>query len=222
MNKKQLLIFALGGMFVLPTYAQKIDFDTSNKVGQLTELNYTSWVVSAGESSSLETVDADGIAITITIDANNVDDCVVNSNWGNKCSNSILLEDAAIVYGKDGTDLKKNYTDKSVTMNFSFSGLKSGVHTIQFYLNITDRGVYDNPAPLSIYANGVEVQSGIIMSKCVNAIADVTTVSTSFTAVEGETSIVSIVSKPVEGNTYSTTNIYVSAMMLDEANVADQ
>ncbi|MCR5697516.1 MAG: fibronectin type III domain-containing protein [Marinilabiliaceae bacterium] len=222
MNKKQLLIFALGGMFVLPTYAQKIDFDTSNKVGQLTELNYTSWVVSAGESSSLETVDADGNAITITIDANNVDDCVVNSNWGNKCSNSILLEDAAIVYGKDGTDLKKNYTDKSVTMNFSFSGLKSGVHTIQFYLNITDRGVYDNPAPLSIYANGVEVQSGIIMSKCVNAIADVTTVSTSFTAVEGETSIVSIVSKPVEGNTYSTTNIYVSAMMLDEANVADQ
>ncbi|MBR6251100.1 MAG: hypothetical protein IKR17_07910 [Bacteroidales bacterium] len=220
MTNKLFSIVALCGVALIAE-AQKIDFDTSKKI---TELNYTSWVVSAGASSTLETTDANGNSIKITVDANGADDCNVNSNWGNKCKNSSLLEDAAIVYGYDAAndDQKLNYTDKSVTMRFTIEGLIAGKHNVQFYLNVTDRGNADNPAPISLYANGTEAQSGIIMSPCVATIAEVTTAGATFTANAGEASVISLVSKPESGVTYTTSNIYVCAMLIDEVNVADQ
>ncbi|MGN1375634.1 MAG: hypothetical protein ACI4V5_03680, partial [Prevotella sp.] len=145
----------------------------------------------------------------------------LRSNWNKNIvqKNTKLVGDAVVVYGLDSDNNTPHLTNESATFNMTIGGLSTGQHSLLIYLNVTD-GNRTTIAPIDVLVNGETVQSGLIMSNQATAASAAATAYFKFNAVEGENVKVSLISKPEAGETYSTSGIYVNAIVFDRPNPA--
>ena len=219
--KKKLYLSALLCAVALVSSAQKIDFDmTGRQTKEVTEPGYESWQIGISLSETKTFVAEDGSEVEITVDCGDGEakNHRLRSNWNKNIvqKNTQLAGDAVVVYGYDGGNTP-HLTSESAEMNVSIAGLKPGEHSMLAYLNVTD-GNRTTIAPVDVLVNGSTVQTGVIMSNQVLKASDATTAYVKFNVAEGETVKVSFVSRPEAGQTYSTSGIYLNALVLDRPN----
>lgn len=201
--------------------AQKIDFDmTGRQTAEVTETGYQSWQVAKGLSDKKTfTTDAGGtVDIEINCGDGSPENRSLRANWSKNIvqKNSKLIGDAVVVYGLDSDGNTPQLTSESATMNILISGLTAGRHSLLLYLNATD-GNLKTMAPIDVLVDGQTAQTGVEMSNQATAPSASAFAYVTFNATEGATTKVSLVSKPTDGTAYSTTGIYVNALVFDEA-----
>lgn len=203
-------------------HAQKIDFDmTGRQSSQVTETGYESWMIPQGLSATETFLADDGSPVEIEINCGDGEPAnrTLRANWSKNIvqQNSKLVGDAIVVKGLDADNNTPHLTDESATMNFIMRGLPAGEHSLLAYLNATD-GNLATMAPVDVSVNGETVSEGVLMSNQELAPSASGQVYITFNAVEGQEVKVSFVSKPEPGITYSTTGIYVNALVFDRPN----
>lgn len=204
--------------------AQKIDFDmTGRRTEEVTESGFYSWQVAKGASASAEFAVDDSRKVTITVDCGEEANRSLRANWSKNIvqQNSKLLGDALVVYGLDENGNTPQLTNESATLNISVSGLAKGRHTMLAYMNATD-GNLSTMAPIDALANGKTAVSGILMSNQATTTSDASFAYITFDVADENTPTrISFVSKPQQGKTYSTTGIYINAIVFDQASPAN-
>jgi len=202
--------------------AQKIDFDMVNRsTAEVTEPGFQAWPVDKGLSAT-STFSVDE-ATSIEVEVNCGDGAPANrcvcASWSKNIvqKESKLVGDAVAVKGYDADGNTPHLTDESATMNLTFRGLPAGGHSLLAYLNVVDGGITKS-APIDVLVDGKAVLPGVNMSVQATSPSSSGQVYITFDAVEGKDVKVSFVSKPEPGVTYSTTGIYVCALVFDRPN----
>lgn len=204
--------------------AQKIDFDmTGRRTEEVTESGFQSWQVAKGASATAEFA-ADGTRkVTISVDCGNEANRSLRANWSKNIvqQSSKLLGDALVVYGLDENGNTPQLTSESATMNITASGLAKGNHTLLAYMNATD-GNLSSMAPIDALVDDKTAQSGIIMSNQALSTSAAGFAYIEFEVADENTPVrFSFISRPQQGKTYSTSGIYVNALVFDQASPAN-
>lgn len=221
MKKRNSLIVFLC-VAALACHAQKIDFDmTGRQTSEVTEAGYQSWQVRQGLSamSTFSVNETSGIEVEINCGDGEPENRCLRASWSKNIvqRDSKLVGDAIAVKGLDSDNNTPHLTDESATMNFTFRGLSAGEHSLLTYLNVTDGGM-TSIAPVDVLVDGQTMFTGVMMSNQATLPSASGQVYITFTVEEGRDVKVSFVSKPEPGITYSTSGIYVCAMVLDRPN----
>ncbi len=205
----------------LSASAQKIDFDmTGRQTSEVTEAGYYSWQVPTGRSATTTVTSDDGSEMEITVNCGDDSSSrTLRSNWSKNIvqKNSRLVGDAVVVYGLDENNNTPHLTDESATMNLVLKGLSAGSHSLLAYLNITD-GNMKSWAPIDVLVNGNTVLTGLMMTNQATLPSASAQAYLMFDVSQGQDVTVSFVSKPVSGETYSTSGVYLNAIVLDQPN----
>lgn len=214
--KKHLWMSALLGMMSMGTMAQKIDFNLAGRSeSQVTESGYTAWAVNTATTNQLSL--DNGVTITLRT---TVSGQTMKSNWWKDAvssKNSKLVGDCVAVYGLDADGNTPQLTSVSSTLEMVLTGLSAGEHSVLAYHNVTD-GNQTNPAKINVSVNGEQVLSGVVQSsrELIPSAAGQSYVK--FTAVEGEPVTISYTTVLEEGETYTTTGVFVNALVFDQPN----
>lgn len=214
--KKHLWMSALLGMMSMGTMAQKIDFNLAGRSeSQVTESDYTAWAVNTATTNQLTL--SNGVTITLRT---TVSEQTMKSNWWKDAvssKNSKLVGDCVAVYGLDADGNTPQLTSVSSTLEMVLTGLSAGEHSVLAYHNVTD-GNQTNPAKINVSVNGEQVLSGVVQSsrELIPSAAGQSYVK--FTAVEGEPVTISYTTVLEEGETYTTTGVFVNALVFDQSN----
>lgn len=214
--KKHLWMSALLGMMSMGTMAQKIDFNLAGRSeSQVTESGYTAWAVNTATTNQLSL--DNGVTITLRT---TVSGQTMKSNWWKDAvssKNSKLVGDCVAVYGLDADGNTPQLTSVSSTLEMVLTGLSVGEHSVLAYHNVTD-GNQTNPAKINVSVNGEQVLSGVVQSsrELIPSAAGQSYVK--FTAVEGEPVTISYTTVLEEGETYTTTGVFVNALVFDQPN----
>lgn len=214
--KKHLWMSALLGMMSMGTMAQKIDFNLAGRSeSQVTESGYTAWAVNTATTNQLTL--SNGVTITLRT---TVSEQTMKSNWWKDAvssKNSKLVGDCVAVYGLDADGNTPQLTSVSSTLEMVLTGLSAGEHSVLAYHNVTD-GNQTNPAKINVSVNGEQVLSGVVQSsrELIPSAAGQSYVK--FTAVEGEPVTISYTTVLEEGETYTTTGVFVNALVFDQSN----
>ncbi|MBQ8593486.1 MAG: T9SS type A sorting domain-containing protein [Bacteroidaceae bacterium] len=196
--------------------AQKIDFDMSGRsASEVNETGYTAWVVGQATTSQL-TLDN---GVTIELNLNGATGQTMKSNWwkdGVK-KYSKLIGDCVAVYGFDAEGNTPHLTDQPATLNMVLTGLSSGKHSVLAYHNVTD-GNQTNPAKINVSVNGETVLTGVEQSSRAEIPSDAGQSYIQFTATEGETVTISYTTVIEEGQTYTTSGVFLNALVFDQPN----
>ena len=222
MRNKKLLLSAFMCLLSVAIKAQKIDFDmTGRNTSEVTEAEYQSWQVPKALSATNTFKDDEGRDITIDINCGegSPENRTLKSNWNKNIvqKESKLVGDAVVVYGFDSNENTPHLTNESATLNMTIGGLAAGEHTLLAYMNVTD-GNITSIAPIDVLVNGEKVVSGLIMSNQATAASATATAYLKFDVAEGESVKISFVSQPEQGKTYSTTGVYINAIVFDRPN----
>ena len=222
MRNKKLLLSACMCLLSVAIKAQKIDFDmTGRNTSEVTEAEYQSWQVPKALSATNTFKDDEGRDITIDINCGegSPENRTLKSNWNKNIvqKESKLVGDAVVVYGFDSNENTPHLTNESATLNMTIGGLAAGEHTLLAYMNVTD-GNITSIAPIDVLVNGEKVVSGLIMSNQATAASATATAYLKFDVAEGESVKISFVSQPEQGKTYSTTGVYINAIVFDRPN----
>lgn len=197
--------------------AQKIDFNLAGRSeSQVTESGYTAWAVNAGSTNEL-TLD-NGVTIKLTLGA--ASGQTMKSNWWKDAvssKNSKLIGDCVAIYGLDAEGNTPVLTDVSTTLNVVLTGLSAGEHSLFAYHNVTD-GNQTNPAKLQVSVNGETVLTGVKQSSRELLPSASGQSYVKFTAVEGESVTISYTTVLEEGETYTTTGVFLNALIFDQPN----
>ena len=103
-----------------------------------------------------------------------------------------------------------------MTINVKLSGLSAGEHSILAYHNDIDgKG---SSAPIEIAVNGETVLSGVEQTSRETLPSNSGQSYIKFTVANGEDVTISYTSKPVAGETYGTSCVYINAIILDQSN----
>lgn len=221
MKKRKILIAFLCAVALNGT-AQKIDFDmTGRQSSEVTEADFQSWQVDKGLSatSTFSIDEGSNLEVEINCGEGMPENRCLRANWSKNIIQkaSKLVGDAVVVYGLDSDGNTPHLTNESATMNFTFRGLSGGEHSLLTYLNVTD-GSRTSIAPIDVLVNGQTVLTGVRMSNQAEIPSACGQAYITFNVVDGQDVKVSFVSKPEPGVTYSTTGIYVCAMVFDRPN----
>lgn len=214
--KKYVWMSALLGMMSMGTMAQKIDFNLAGRSeSQVTESDYTAWAVNTATTNQLSL--DNGVTITLRT---TVSEQTMKSNWWKDAvssKNSKLVGDCVAVYGLDADGNTPQLTSVSSTLEMVLTGLSAGEHSVLAYHNVTD-GNQTNPAKINVSVNGEQVLSGVVQSsrELIPSAAGQSYVK--FTAVEGEPVTISYTTVLEEGETYTTTGVFVNALVFDQPN----
>lgn len=214
--KKYVWMSALFGMMSMGAMAQKIDFNLAGRSeNQVTESGYTAWAVNTATTNQLSL--SNGVTITLKT---TVSGQTMKSNWWKDAvssKNSKLVGDCVAVYGLDADGNTPQLTSVSSTLEMVLTGLSAGEHSVLAYHNVTD-GNQTNPAKINVSVNGEQVLSGVVQSSR-ELIPSATGQSyVKFTAVEGEPVTISYTTVLEEGETYTTTGVFVNALVFDQPN----
>lgn len=214
---KHVWMSAFLSMLVSSTMAQKIDFNLSGQnVNQVNETDYIPWAVDKTTSSQL-TLDN---GVTIELNMGGVSGQTMKSNWWKQAvrnENSKLIGDCVAVYGLDSDGNTPVLTDVSTTLNLVLSGLPAGEHSLLAYHNVTD-GNQTNPAKIDVSVNGEIVLTGVEQSSRELLPSASGQSYIKFSAVEGEKVTISYTTVLEEGETYTTTGVFLNALVFDLPN----
>ena len=214
---KHVWMSAFLGMFVSTTMAQKIDFNLSGQnVSQVNETDYIPWAVDRTTTSQL-TLDN---GVTIELNMGGVSGQTLKSNWWKQAvrnENSRLIGDCVSVYGLDADGNTPVLTDVSTTLNLVLTGLSAGEHSLLAYHNVTD-GNQTNPAKINVSVNGELVLIGVEQSSRELLPSASGQSYVKFTAIEGEKVTISYTTVLEEGETYTTTGVFLNALVFDMPN----
>lgn len=206
-----LCALATGGM------AQKIDFNLAGRsANQVTEVGYTPWAVNTGSSNTL----ALDNGVTIELNVAGAKGQTMKSNWWKDAvssKNSKLIGDCVAVYGLDGDGNTPVLTNVPTTLNLVLKGLPAGEHSVLAYHNVTD-GNQTNPAKINVSVNGEVVLTGVKQSSRELKPSEAGQSYVKFTAVEGEHVTISYTTVLEEGETYTTTGVFINALVFDQPN----
>lgn len=197
--------------------AQKIDFNLAGKSdSQVNETGYTSWAVDRAtvNKKSLE----GGVSLELNIGG--AAKQTMKSNWWKDAvtsKNSKLIGDCVAVYGLDADENTPVLTDVPTTLNLVIRGLAAGQHSLLAYHNVTD-GAQTNPASLTVKVNGETVLTDVAQSSRELAPSAAGQSYVTFTATEGEAVTISYTTVLKEGETYTTTGVFINALVFDQPN----
>lgn len=202
--------------------AQKIDFDmTGRQTKEVTEDGCQSWAVPKCKADTMRigVGPTDSIDVTVTCGDISATDRTLRANWSKNIvqQSSKLVGDAVVVYGLDDDGNTPHLTTESATVSFTFSGFKAGAHSLLAYLNVTDGGM-TTMAPIDVLVDGKTVLSGVNMTWQATSPSASGQAYITFDAVDGRDVTVSFTSKPVAGETYSTSGVYVNGLVIDQPN----
>lgn len=219
MTTKTIIAAALACCATLPAVAQKIDFDSWTTDTRYTETGYEQWNISKCTSATKDFTDALGNTVTVTVSSTPGKQHIVKCNWWKDGVQkySVLVGDALCVYGLDENDNTPQLTSESATMTFTVSGLTAGQHTLLAYMNVTDGGI-TSVAPIDVAVDGQTVLTDVTMTARAQKASDAAQAYVTFTATEGKDVTIAFTSKPEAGKTYSTSGIFVNALVFDRAN----
>lgn len=220
--KRNFTLSAFLCLMALSISAQKIDFDYPGRsTSEVTEDGYQSWQVQTGLSATAMFSVDENSSIEVEVNCGDGEPAnrTLRANWAKNIvqKESKLVGDALAVYGLEADGNTPHLTNESATMNFIFRGLAAGEHSLLTYLNVTDGG-RTTIAPVDVLVNGETVLTDVRMTNQATSPSASGQVYITFNAVEGQDVKVSFVSKPEPGVTYSTTGIYVNAMVFDRPN----
>lgn len=214
---KHVWMSAFLGMLVSTTMAQKIDFNLSGQnVSQVNETDYIPWAVDKTTTSQL-TLDN---GVTIELNMGGVSGQTLKSNWWKQAvrnENSRLIGDCVSVYGLDADGNTPVLTDVSTTLNLVLTGLSAGEHSLLAYHNVTD-GNQTNPAKINVSVNGELVLTGVEQSSRELLPSASGQSYVKFAAIEGEKVTISYTTVLEEGETYTTTGVFLNALVFDLPN----
>lgn len=195
--------------------AQKIDFNmTGRNEAEGTEDGYTPITI-AQTSSTTFTVDNVTFTMSCSGDTSTTL-CTKYYKAGVVNQGAKLVGDAAIVYGLASDGGTTHFPDKSMTINITLAGLSAGEHSILAYHNDTDGKV--TSAPISVSVNGDTILTGVEQTSRALVPSSSGQSYVKFIVAEGESVTISYTSKPVAGETYGTSCVYVNAIVLDRPN----
>lgn len=205
-------------------FAQKIDFDmTGRRTEEVTESGFQSWQVAKGTEATADFSIDDSRTMTITVDCGKEANRSLRANWSKNIvqQSSKLLGDALVVYGLDENGNTPQLTAESATMNFTVSGMPKGKHTLLAYTNATD-GNLSSMAPIDVEVDGKAEATNIMMSNQALTVSEANFAYIEFEVTDENTPVcISFVSKPQQGKSYSTSGIYVNALVFDQASPAN-
>ena len=213
--KKRILLYTFLSILCCTVYAQKIDFNmTGRNEAEGTEPDYTPWAISQTTSASLT---VDGITFTLSCSGETTTTlCTKYYKAAVVNQGAKLVGDAAIVYGLADDGGIIHCPEKSMTINVKLSGLSAGEHSILAYHNDIDgKG---SSAPIEIAVNGETVLSGVEQTSRETLPSNSGQSYIKFTVANGEDVTISYTSKPVAGETYGTSCVYINAIILDQSN----
>lgn len=212
--KKRLLSVILLVALCAVAHAQKIDFNSYGRnVNTVTEPGFTPWAVEKTAEATLGL----GNGVTVTLNNGGAEGTTLKSNqWkdGVEKLGSKIVNDAAVLYGLDGDGNTPDLA-ASATMNIIISGLPAGEHSLLAYHNCVDGGT-PVIAPLDVAVNGTTVLTGVAQTQRELLPSAAGQSYVTFTAVEGQPVVISYTGRPTAGTTVA--NIYVNALIFDEAN----
>lgn len=217
MMKRQLWMSALLCALATEGMAQKIDFNLAGKnESQVNETGYTAWAV---DKATVNKKTLDG-GLSLELNIGGAANQTMKSNWWKDAvtsKNSKLIGDCVAVYGLDADDNTPVLTDVPTTLNLVVKGLAAGQHSLLAYHNVTD-GAQTNPAKIEVKVNGETVLTDVAQSsrELVPSAAGQSYIT--FTATEGEAVTISYSTILKEGETYTTTGVFINAIIFDQPN----
>ena len=206
---KKLATLLLVGLLSTAVQAQKIDFNKGGRPeAEGLEPGYLPWVVNESETAT-ETFD--GITITLSCDPSYAGETIMSNYWKQGVTNGAkLVGDGVIAYKTDHA----NITAGAVKLDVSISGLPSGRHSLQAFHNNIDG--LDAPI-LDVYVNGVIQMEGVEQTNRQTTASASGQSYVEFDVVDGETVVVSYVSRPEAAKSYGTTTVTINALVFNEA-----
>ena len=197
--------------------AQKIDFDFPGKTNpdKHTETGFTSWAVGRSPSDS-KTFD-NGVTITLTPGGAATS---LGSNWSKQDveTNKLkLIGEHVLVTNLEDGNLTK-ITDQSTSLTLTIEGLTAGEHTLKAYHNNSDKNQVH--ADFDISVDGKVVVTGQKITSSAQSVKDAGQSFVSFTAKEGQPVVITYTTQPKEGETYTSTQMYICGLEFDVAAVA--
>ena len=190
--------------------AQQIDFNryTANQ-SQYSEEGYEIWEVPEGDNNT-KTFN-NGVTLTVACDHSYAGTHVMSNWWKDGRSESKLLCDGVLIYGDDHS----NVSSGAVKMDLTISNLTPGKHSLQAFHNQTDANV--TCPKLDVYVNGVKTVSGVTQSNRVMSITESGKSYVEFTAESGKDVVISYVTTPESGVSYTTTTLIINGLLFDVA-----
>ena len=190
--------------------AQQIDFNryTANQ-SQYSEEGYEIWEVPEGDNNT-KTFN-NGVTLTVACDHSYAGTHVMSNWWKDGRSESKLLCDGVLIYGDDHS----NVSSGAVKMDLTISNLTPGKHSLQAFHNQTDANV--TCPKLDVYVNGVKTVTGVTQSNRVMSITESGKSYVEFTAESGKDVVISYVTTPESGVSYTTTTIIINGLLFDVA-----
>lgn len=207
------------------TWAQRIDFNNyGRKESEGLEPGYQAWTFPRSISAEKDFATAGGDTIHIVLSA--VEGLAGNgirtNYWKQGVANlgyKLVGDEAAAIFIPDLTNPNdcEDVTGGSCGLQLQVSGLSAGRHSLLAYHNCTDG--YTTPMPtLDVIVDGKTVATGIRQTVRATKPAESGFSYITFNATEGQPVTIQYVSKPVEGETYPSTNVILNAIVFDEPN----
>lgn len=218
MKKKTLLMSCLLTAMTMQVYAQKIDFNLQANATSLAD-GYEAWQFGREKTvtKSFATAEGNSISITITpvsgVSGNNA--FMTNWNKSKVTAGQNLLFDGVYTCNLDANN---DYTFDSTNpqgLQFTISGLSAGEHSLCAYHNNSDN--IELP-PLKVLVNGVEAETVVKQTTQKETLSDCGMSYVKFIAEEGQNVVIQYISTPVDGTTYTRTQVGINAIVFDRPN----
>ncbi|POY40834.1 pectate lyase [Flavobacterium alvei] len=215
MSSKSLLFSILTLIATSSIFAQnpivKIDFDHINQpTAQVTEPEYTPWVVSTSPSSFT----TNGVTFKVTRQGLKGD--ALGTNWYKAGIQSPYY--AKLVC--DGLTVKGTTANEGGQIELRISGLATGTHTLLAFLNVTDSETFTY-SPIDISVNGNLVLDNVIPSVKAVKTADAKSVYLTFQATAG-TDVVVLFAAETSGAATVIKNVMLNGIELNTPNIFNQ
>jgi len=193
--------------------AQLIDLDFPNKTN-VTEANYTPWVINAGTSGQITL--SNGVSISVTNGSASTANGLYANWWKDGISKySKLISDGVTPKVFDSNNNRTEPTG-IVELQFTISGLSAGTHTLLAYHNNVDGYTSGMEPPVNVKVDGQIVASGIAQTVRAERLSASAYSYITFTATAGKDVVITYYTSPESGVTYNTTSFYVNALVFDE------
>lgn len=209
------MVIVCFAMSVTTIFAQnpvvKIDFDQSGRQSsEVSEPDYTPWVVASGTTSSLI---SNGVTYKLTRIGDKGD--ALGSNW---YKTGIQAPSYARLVC-DGVTVKGTTANEGGQIELRISGLTTGTHTLLTFLNVVDSETFTY-SPIDISVNGNLVLDNVIPSVRALKTADAKSVYLTFQATTGIDVVILFASERSGSETYK--NVMLNGFELNTPNIYNQ